>query len=245
MAVIPDLKLDHLVVELLGKLGRFDEANSFDSNIIDPFAAAIEAAIFRHRTEDSWRHSEFQRQKQKALMNHVGQLHQEIIGCLPGWTSFPSGSDSPDVIGTRGSQRLICEVKNKHNTMNARSAAETYDTLVDFLDRDQFQGYVGVLVQVVAPTPRGIHWKHFAPGRNRPARDDLIVMNGRPFYAIAADVYQRQPTVDFHATDKIQNWESWTAIDEMVSQLFASIGARTGSEIPTWVMSLIAPALGH
>lgn len=245
VAIVPDLKLDQLVVQLLAKIDRFDETNSFGSNIVDPFAAALEAAIFRHITEDSWRQSELHRQKQKALMNYVGQMHQEIIGCLPGWTSFSAGSNSPDVVGVRGSQRIIAEIKNKHNTMNARSAAETYDTMVDFLARDEYQGYIGIVVQVIGPRLSGGHWKNFAPGRNRPARPDIIVMNGRPFYSIAVDRLNRQPNIDVRATDDLQNWDTWLAIDEMIEQLFVSIGRLTGSEIPEWVNSLIVPALGN
>jgi len=243
MTIVPDLRLDRLVIELLAKLRRFDIANNFDSNIVDPFAAAFEASVFKHDTEDSWRQSEIHRQKKKALMNHVGQMQQSIIGCLPGWTSYEAGSDEPDVVGVRGGQRIIAEVKNKHNTMNANSAGETYDKLVGFLLRKKYHGFVGVVVQVIGPA-RDEHWRPFAPGRDRPERDDIIVMNGRPFYALALDSEQRQPGVNVNPTDKIELWPTWHAIDEMTQQLFQSISRNTGADVPLWVMQFLDPALG-
>lgn len=243
MSIVPDLRLDRLVIELLARLRRFDIANNFDSNIVDPFAAAFEASVFGHETEDSWRKSEIHRQKQKALMNHLGQIQQSIIGCLPGWTSYEAGSDEPDVVGVRGGQRIIAEVKNKHNTMNANSAGETYDKLVGFLQREKYQGFVGVVVQVIGPA-RYEHWRHFAPGVNRTLRDDIIVMNGRPFYALALDLEQRQPGISVKPTDKIDQWPTWHAIDEVTEQFFQSISRNTGSEVPLWVMQFLEPALG-
>jgi hypothetical protein len=238
------LELDDLVIELLSKLSRFESVNDFDSNVVDPFAAAIEAAVFGHENESEWRISELHRQKQKSLMNQIGNLQQAIIGRLPGWKSFDAGLDMPDVVGSRGGQKIIAEVKNKYNTMNSNSAAETYDKLVDFLSRDEFKGYIGVVVQIVGPLPRGVHWKPFAPGKKREERNDLIVMGGRPFYAIATDGKERQPEKDFKSTDSINEWKSWNAIDQMTDEMFSSISRCVGSEVPSWVYKFLRPAIG-
>ena len=238
------LELDDLVVELLSKLNRFESVNDFDSNVVDPFAAAIETTIFGHKDETEWRISELHRQKQKALMNQIGNLQQAIIGRLPGWKSFDAGFDMPDVVGKRGGQMIIAEVKNKYNTMNSNSAAETYDKLVDFLARDEFKGYIGVVVQIIGPLPRGAHWKPFAPGRKRQERNDLIVMGGRPFYAIATDRQERQPVKEFKSTDLIDEWESWSAIDHMTDELFSAISRCVGFEVPQWVHKFLQPAIG-
>jgi hypothetical protein len=238
------LELDDLVVELLSKLNRFESVNDFDSNVVDPFAAAIEAAVFGHENESEWRISELHRQKQKALMNQIGNLQQAIIGRLPGWKSFDAGFDMPDVVGSRGGQKIIAEVKNKYNTMNSNSAAETYDKLVDFLTRDEFKGYIGVVVQIVGPLPRGVNWKPFAPGKKRVERNDLIVMGGRPFYAIATDEHERQPVKDFKSNEPLNEWNSWHAIDQMTTQMFSSISRCVGSEVPPWVHKFLSPAIG-
>ena len=244
MGALSDIKLDDLVIEILAKLKKFDSKNDFDSNVVDPFAAAIEASIFGHKSEAEWHKSELHRQKQKTLMNQIGELQQAIIGRLPGWVSFDAGSDKPDVVGTRGSQKIIAEVKNKYNTMNSNSAGETYDKLVEHLERKEFKGYVGLVVQIVGPTHREGHWKHFAPGKNRKARNNLFVMAGRPFYAIATDPEMRQPGLSVNAHDNLQSWSSWRAIDEMTAQLFASIGRCAGAPVPDWVKKFLEPAIG-
>lgn len=244
MSVLPDLRLNDLVLEMLGKLGKFDRLNDLGSNVVDPFAAAIEATIFGHKSENEWRVSELHRQKQKALMNQIGDLQQAVIGRLPGWQSFSAGSEMPDVVGNRGGQKIIAEVKNKYNTMNSNSAGETYDKLVEFLSEERFQGYVAVVVQIVGPTSRHTHWKPFAPGKNRKARGDLFVMSGRPFYAIAADTKTRQPGINVKPTDALEKWDSWKAIDEMTKQLFDAVAKCSGSQVPLWVNNFLQPAIG-
>ena len=244
MGEIISLELDDLVIELMNKLSRFDSLNNFESNVVDPYAAAIESAVFGQKSEDDWRVSELHRQKQKALMNQVGSLQQAIIGRLPGWQSYEAGSDMPDVVGERGGQKIIAEVKNKYNTMNSNSAAETYDKLVEFLSQKRFDGYIGVVVQIIGPTPRDAHWKAFAPGKSRKERSDLIVMGGRPFYAIATDSLERQPGSGVRANDSLVDWESWRAIDEMTEDLFSAISRCVGSAVPPWVDKFLKPAIG-
>ncbi len=229
---------------MFNKLEKFDSANDFGSNVVDPFAAAIEATIFGHKSENEWRASELHRQKQKALMNQIGDLQQAIIGRLPGWQSFSAGNEMPDVVGNRGGQKIIAEVKNKYNTMNSNSAGETYDKLVEFLAEKRFQGYIAVVVQIIGPTSRENHWKPFAPGKNRKSRGDLFVMGGRPFYAIATDIEARQPGLNVKPTDELEKWDSWKAIDEMAKQLFDSIAKCAGSQVPSWVGSFLRPAIG-
>lgn len=244
MSVLPDLRLNDLVAEMLNKLEKFDSANDFGSNVVDPFAAAIEATIFGHKSENEWRVSELHRQKQKALMNQIGDLQQAIIGRLPGWQSFPAGADMPDVVGNRGGQKIIAEVKNKYNTMNSNSAGETYDKLVEFLSEKRFQDHVAVVVQIIGPTSQGNHWKSFAPGKNRKNRGDLFVMGGRPFYAIATDTKARQPGLNVKSTDELEKWESWKAIDEMAVQLFDAVAKCSGTQVPSWVNNFLRPAIG-
>lgn len=244
MSILADIELDNLVIEILTKLKKFDSKNDFDSNVVDPFAAAIEASIFGHKSEAEWHKSELHRQKQKALMNQIGELQQAIIGRLPGWVSFDAGSDQPDVVGKRGRQKIIAEVKNKYNTMNSNSAGETYDKLVEYLERKEYNGYIGIVVQIVGPTQRDGHWKNFAPGKNRKIRDNLFVMAGRPFYAIATDSEMRQPGFSVNSSDDLESWSSWRAIDEMTEQLFASIGRCAGTPVPDWVKKFLEPAIG-
>ena len=100
------LDLDDLVVELLSKLNRFESVNDFDSNVVDPFAAAIEAAVFGHENESEWRISELHRQKQKSLMNQIGNLQQAPL--VP-----QSGANGPGVDNQSSSSAGEDELVNR------------------------------------------------------------------------------------------------------------------------------------
>ena len=141
--------LADVVGSLLERAGNFDSEKASKNNLIDPFAAALESALNGYKSENEWKETEHQRTRQKNLMNHIGDLQQSIIGKLPGWTSHQSGSGMPDVVGRRGRQLILCEVKNKHNTMNANSSAETYDLLAEFLERSEFKGFIAGVVAVI------------------------------------------------------------------------------------------------
>jgi hypothetical protein len=228
-----------LVERVLAKTNAFNATSASSRNITDPFAAALESALFGFATKDDWEGLEVHRQKQKNLMNHIGLLHQELIGGLPGWASYDAGSDKPDVIGIRGSQKILGEVKNKHNTMNARSAEATYDKLAEYLARPEYEGYVGVVIQVLGSDYRpGRNWKPFAPGVARFERKDIVVMPGKVFYAIATDPLQRQINQDVTSNIDMTTWESWNSFDKMSLEVLDAITKVTRTEIPEWINQL-------
>ena len=104
--------LADIVGSLLERAGNFDSEKASKNNLIDPFAASLESALNGYKSENEWKETEHQRTRQKNLMNHIGDLQQAIIGKLPGWTSYQSGSGMPDVVGRRGRQLILCEVND-------------------------------------------------------------------------------------------------------------------------------------
>jgi len=235
--------LSGVVKHLLANAKSFDGESASTRNLIDPFAAALESALNGYKTEGEWLEAEHQRTRQKALMNHLGDLQQSIIGKLPGWSTHSSGTDMPDVVGNRGKQLLLCEIKNKHNTMNARSSEATYRTLVEFLSRKEFQGYSAAVVAVISPVRRGAYFKRFAPS-GHVERDDIVFMPGRVFYAIATDPQHRVPFKSVQPSDPMHSWESWVAIDLMVKEFWNEIEKQTNYSVPKWIKDLTAQALG-
>lgn len=235
--------LSDVVSHLLSNTQHFDGQGASSRNLIDPFAAALESALNGYKTEAEWLEAEHQRTRQKALMNHIGDLQQSIIGKLPGWTTYATGTDMPDVVGNRGKQLLLVEVKNKHNTMNARSSEATYHTLVDFLSRSKFKGYTAAVVAVIAPVRQGSYFKPFAPSGN-PERKDIVYMSGRVFYALATDPECRVPYKTVQPTDAIHKWESWSAIDVMINEFWIEIEKQTKYKVPKWIKDLTEQALG-
>jgi len=235
--------LADVVGSLIERAGNFDEEKASTNNLIDPFAAALESALNGYDSEADWRDSEHKRTRQKNLMNHIGDLQQSIIGKLPGWNSYESGTDMPDVVGIRNKQLMLCEVKNKHNTMNKNSSAETYDVLSEFLDRPQFRGYTAGVVTIIAPVKKGALFKPFNPS-GRPVRQDIVLMPGRVFYAIATDPLERIPYKSVQPTEDMTKWPSWKAIDLMMEEFWIEIEKQTGYKTPGWIKQLTTQALG-
>lgn len=93
LTYIADEKLKEVVKSVLDKgIKRKKTAEKkFTQNVIDPFGALFEAAAFdvNHQT---WKSSETIRQCQKTLQNHVGDLHQKILGSVNGWVDLGTGS---------------------------------------------------------------------------------------------------------------------------------------------------------
>ena len=154
-------------------------------NVIDPFSALVDAARQRITTVE-WMNQEKSRQIQKAFANALGDFHQDVLGSMPGWENAGRGG-SYDVKNSE--KRIIAEVKNKHNTMNARSAISVYDNLQRHLDYSEDNIKLAYLVEVVPKTPKPYNDIPFAPserGTKRPARKDILKIDGKSFYALAS-----------------------------------------------------------
>lgn len=238
--------LADVVGSLIESVSNFDGDMASANNLIDPFAAALESAINGYQSEADWKDSEHQRTRQKNLMNYIGDLQQSIIGKLPGWTSHRSGTDMPDVVGIRNKQLMLCEVKNKHNTMNNSSAKETYNVLAEFLERPEFKGYTAAVVQIISPVRRGrgAFFKPFSPP-GRPERQDIVLLPGRVFYAIATDPMERIPYISVQPTDDLTKWDSWKAIDLMMEEFWLEIEKQTSYKTPDWIKKLSVQSLGE
>ena len=243
--LLPNLGIEELIEVLIAQIRVFDVSSARNRNLVDPFAALIEKFEFGFNSQEDWEDSEFSRQRQKNLMNKIGDLHQRIIGRLDGWTAYETGTGMPDNVGNRGSQKMILEVKNKHNTMSDGAKKGAYNSLAEKLSLRKYQGYIGVVVHVIGPRERNGHfWKPFTSSQC-PARDDIIVMNGRTFYAIATDPLMRQPTVDFGPNENLRKWPTWRSIDEMAAQFFEAVEKIYGGAAPDWIKELIPQALSN
>jgi hypothetical protein len=120
---------------------------------------------------------------------------------MPSWENAGRGG-SYDI--KNETLKIIAEVKNKHNTMNARSALSVYDNLQRHLDYSGDAITMAYLVEIVPKNPRPYQIQ-FCPserGTRRPQRDDILKIDGKSFYAMASGdpdalekLYQVLPTV--------------------------------------------------
>ena len=243
-----EIDLEKVVFKIISSNSAFNSKKATEDNLVDAFAAASEVAIFGYPTKAVWLKAEKERQRQKSLMNAVGNAQQEFIGNLAGFTSYPptKKTSMPDVVGKREGQKIFAEIKNKHNTMNSKSAAATYDTMVQFSERAEYTDFIGAVVQIISTVPKSgqAMWLPFAPGADRSSRKDLIVMSGRVFYAIATDPKKRQPVKDFDSTEDLTKWESWCAIDLMKDAFIKELEKQTEKTVPAWVIALFSQSIG-
>ena len=153
-------------------------------NVVDPFSALVDAARQKITTEE-WMAQEKSRQVQKALQNALGDFHQDVLGAMPGWKNAGKGG-SYDVSNVE--KRVIAEIKNKYNTMNARSALSVYDNLQRHLDYSGDSVTKAYLVEVIPKHPQPYE-QPFTPserGTPRPTRQDIVKIDGKSFYALAS-----------------------------------------------------------
>jgi len=176
-------------------------------NVIDPFSAVVDAARQRISIA-AWMNQEKARQTQKGFQNALGDFHQDVVGSMPGWENAGRGG-SFDVRNAK--KKVIAEIKNKYNTMNARSALSVYDSLARHLDYGD-PGFKAYVVDIIPKDPRPYD-RPFTPserGIRRQTRANLTQMDGKSFYKLASGetdallkLYQAMPTVlsDIFKTD--------------------------------------------
>lgn len=173
-----------LIAEIKVVLKQFEqEMESVDiyKNVLDPFSALFDMAKQGIDFEE-WLEQEKSRQSQKTLQNLVGYFHQHILGAVGDWKDLGAGG-SVDLIND--DEKIIVEIKNKHNTMNSSSATQTYNKMVSHLDNSK-KGYQGYVVLLIPKRPRR-YKKHFAPNNDGivvERRDDLLEIDGASIYEL-------------------------------------------------------------
>ncbi len=182
-----------LVAEVSHLLTTAEEAlesrkAEMDRNVIDPFAALFEMAGFGLDHED-WVRTELMRQAQKTLQNQVGNFHQNILGSIGGWENLQTGS-VVDLVSHP--QKIIAEVKNKHNTLSGGKRSDLYHNLEKLVMQkaSRFRGYTAYLVTIVPKDPEGFD-EPFTPsdketGSRCPENPLIREIDGASFYNLAS-----------------------------------------------------------
>ncbi|MFP3155080.1 Eco47II family restriction endonuclease [Lachnospiraceae bacterium ZAX-1] len=99
-----------------------DELNK---NIMDPFKFQFDTIFLNERNPINTLKNEIFRQSDKSISNAIGLFHQKILGSIDGFVETPT---LPCDV-KKCDDTMFVEVKNKHNTMNVRSAAGVYEEL--------------------------------------------------------------------------------------------------------------------
>lgn len=170
------------------KKGKKKAEKDFSRNVVDPFAATLTMSLFGLAFEQ-WKHTELHRQAEKSLTNAVGGFHQNVLGSIRGWEDLHT-SNQVDIVNHE--RKIIAEIKNKYNTLNAGGVVALYKRLNELVNNKSsyFKGYTAYYVTIIPRTPEGID-TIFAPSDNatgeRCKYDDKIrAIDGLRFYALAS-----------------------------------------------------------
>lgn len=155
-------------------------------NVIDPFSLLFNIALLSG-TAASWKKSEIIRQVEKGLTNAIGNFHQEIIAHVPGWRD-PSNKQDFDLIND--DKKIVVEMKNKYNTLNAEGQKNCFNKLSSAVSNknSSFYQYQAYCVNIVPRQGR----KGIVPfvvkdnSTDRHLSDDRVaVVDGETFYTLA------------------------------------------------------------
>jgi hypothetical protein len=202
---ITDQNLSDCVrVVLLKGFDGIDKAQKdFYRNGVDPFSATFDAAC-NNMNIDEWIISERRRQSQKTLQNAIGHFHQRVLSNVDGWI-IP---DENFIDLVNENQRIVVELKNKHNTVKKSDLKGVYDELQEAVmhKTSRYRGFTAYYITII-PSSHQCFNRPFAPADNATKtlknENSLIrEMDGYSFYALAtaydtalADLYGVLPVI--------------------------------------------------
>ena len=155
------------------------DLREFNKNIVDPVKMTFDAKVFG-RSFESLVQDECMRQIDKSNNNTIGYFHQNFFRLAPaGWEVPANGVTGFDV--QNDNQHIYVEMKNKHNTMNAASAKNTYIKMQHKILEDDRA--VCMLVEVIAKKSQNDKWRIMLDGRNM-AHERIRRVSIDRFYAL-------------------------------------------------------------
>lgn len=185
---LDDEKFKQLVKNVLdvGTSKKKAVVRDFQKNVIDPFSSLFDAAV-SEVDHDTWKNSEMVRQCQKTLTNHIGNLHQKILGNVAGWEDLGTGGVVDLVCHDR---KIIAEVKNKHNTVTGGKLVDQYKSLERLVTpkTSLYKGYTAYFVNIIPRKPARFDIT-FEPsdkekGMKCAKNEQIRIIDGASFYTL-------------------------------------------------------------
>ena len=104
---------------------RSIDLKEFNKNLIDPIKLTFDSKIYGQTMQQTIE-SECIRQIDKTNNNRIGYFHQYLFKFAGNGWVVPENGDLGGFDVLNGERHIYVEMKNKHNTMNAASASDTY-----------------------------------------------------------------------------------------------------------------------
>ncbi|MFA9464951.1 MAG: Eco47II family restriction endonuclease [Velocimicrobium sp.] len=153
---IDDEKLMKAIEALYGTYQKSFSAKTLpelNKNIMDPFKFQFDTVFLNQGNAAVTMNREIFRQSDKSISNAIGLFHQQLIGCIEG---FCETKDLPCDV-KKCDNTIFAEIKNKHNTMNVRSAAGVYEELEGLAK--SYPKAICYLVEIIAKKSTNEVWE--------------------------------------------------------------------------------------
>lgn len=131
------------------------DLKEFNKNIIDPIKLTFDAKIYGQTMRQTIE-SECIRQIDKTNNNRIGYFHQYLFKYAGNGWEVPDNGKKGGFDVLNEDQHIFVEIKNKHNTMNAASASDTYVKMQSKLLHDDKA--TCMLVEVISNRSQNSTW---------------------------------------------------------------------------------------
>jgi len=170
---ISDADLDAATEAFVASIARCkdEQSSRLRRNVLDPFSLISIAHVFAAQTPNDVLDYAGTSAVIGCIGNALGKFHQEVLGSAKGWRNHDRGFD---IICDR--RKLLAEVKNKHNTMNAANRRQVEDDLRVAL-RQRESGWTGYLAIIIPRKP-----ERYRTG----LASNLFEVDGATFYKIVS-----------------------------------------------------------
>ncbi len=145
---------------------------------LDPIPVLLHCSLTGLETKQDLLKAEKWRRLDKAFSNAIGKFHEEVLCSVSGWYKPKTGFDLRN-----DQEKIIVEMKNKHNTMNSSSAKDTHEKCARFIQSNpDWQVYLATIV----PKKGRVSKPWVIAGRTPHPRISLI--DGATLYAMVCGV---------------------------------------------------------
>ena len=152
-------------------------------NVIDPFSSLLIASTLKTENKKQLTNIQYGVSVVSAISSAIGDFHQSILSKAYGWENHDAGYDLENF-----DKKIIAEVKNKHNTMNASNREKVISDL-DTAIKQKGTGWKAYLVIIIPKKPER-HDRAIGITSGR----DIREIDGASFYSLVtgqADALQQ------------------------------------------------------
>ncbi|MCY4229145.1 MAG: Eco47II family restriction endonuclease [Gammaproteobacteria bacterium] len=138
----------------------------------NPFASLVMAKVAKITDPDTLHNLQLSISASQGISGAVGYFHQKILACIDGFIDHDTGYDLENK-----QEKIIAEVKNKHNTMNATNKRKVVSDLETALR--QKKGEWTAYLVIIVPKKPNRYTKPLSSSKN------VIEIDGASFYELA------------------------------------------------------------